>query len=278
MDGMSLAAGAVVALYAKPGHPQAPTLLAELSGWLAQRGYRPLVDAAAEPGARAPGLAIVLGGDGTMLHVAPRLAATETPVLAVHLGTLGFLTETDLADLYPTLETVLAGGGAVERRALLRARLLRRGEEKACFDALNEVVVGKAELARVVHLDLDINGEHVGHYRADGVLVATPTGSTAYSFSAGGAVLHPSVAGLIVTPICPHALSQRPLVVPDHAEIALNLAASADAAYLTVDGQRGLPLQPGDRLVCRRSPLSLRLVTAQPASFYQSLRAKLGWG
>ncbi|HUX66582.1 MAG TPA: NAD(+)/NADH kinase [Terriglobales bacterium] len=275
---MSIAAGAGVALYAKPGHPQAPTLLAELSGWLARRGYRPQVEAAGAPGGEAPGLAIVLGGDGTMLHVAPQLAASETPVLAVHLGTLGFLTETDLADLYPTLEAVLAGGGVREWRALLRARLLRRGTEEACFDALNEVVVGKAALARVVHLDLAVNGEHVGHYRADGVLVATPTGSTAYSFSAGGTVLHPSVAGLIVTPICPHALNQRPLVVPDDAEIALTLGASADSTYLTVDGQRGLPLQAGDQLICRRSPLRLCLVTARPPSFYQSLRAKLGWG
>lgn len=274
MKPMPLAAGAMVALYAKPGDPRAAKVTEELSAWLRQRGYRPELDAPTDP---PPALAVVLGGDGTMLHVAPRLAAAGTPVLAVHMGTLGFLVETAVAGLYPALEIVLAGGAAVELRALLRAELWRQGTVAATYDALNEVVVGKAQLARVVHIELAVNRELVGRYRADGVIVATPTGSTAYSLSAGGAVLHPGLAAMIVTPICPHALDQRPLVVPANAEVALTLTAAGDPTHLTVDGQQDFPLLPGDRIVCRRSPYNLKLLTAGPANFYQSLRAKLGW-
>lgn len=273
-----MATGAVIAIYAKPGHPQAQALANELRGWLEGRGYRVRVEAdGSGDRERAPSLAVVLAGDGTLLHLAPRLAASRTPVLAVHLGTLGFLNETALEALYPALETILAGGGSQERRALLRARLLRRDREAAVYDALNEVVVSKAGLARLVQIELEIGGEHVARYRADGLMVATPTGSTAYSFSAGGPVMHPSLDGWLVTPICPHAQSQRPLVAPGGAVITLK-ATGAEPTFLTVDGQQGLPLEPGDRLECGRSPLELTLVTAAPAKFYQSLRTKLGWG
>lgn len=271
---MSTARGTRIAVHIKPGHPQGAVLLAELRAWLEQRGYHAEVDGA---GGAGTALAVVLGGDGTILQVAPRLAASGTPVLAVNLGTLGFLNETALAALYPTLETVLKGGGARQRRAMLRARLLRQGSEAATYDALNEVVLSKAGLARLVQIELEIGGEHVARYRADGLMVATPTGSTAYSFSAGGPVVHPGVGGMLVTPICPHALNQRPLVVPAEAEVTLTLDAAAEPTFLTVDGQQGVPVLPGDQLLCGSSPLELTLVTAASAKFYQSLRTKLGW-
>jgi NAD+ kinase len=274
MPSAPLAPGALVGLYAKPGHSDAPRLVAEISAWLQQRGFRAQLDAPADA---APALAVVLGGDGTMLYVARRLAPCGTPLLAVHLGTLGFLAETALADLVPSLEAALAGRAVEQRRAMLRACWLRAGREQARFDALNDVVVGKGSLARIVQIELAVDGESVGRYRADGVLVATPTGSTAYSFSAGGAVLHPEVGALIVTPICPHALNQRPLVVPPASEITLRLAAG-EGAYLTVDGQLGEGLNVGDEIVCAASPLRLTLLTRQRVSFYQSLRAKMRWG
>jgi NAD+ kinase len=276
----AIPSGARIALYAKPGHPHAPRAMEQLVAWLAARGYQPVIDAPATP---PPALAVVLGGDGSVLHAARRLAAAGTPILAVHLGTLGFLAETAATDLYAGLEAILAGGGHRQRRGLIRARVLRSqpsgGAERelAPLDALNEVVVGKTAAARIAQVEVAVSGELVARYRADGVLVATPTGSTAYSLSAGGPVLDPALAALVITPICPHALSQRPLVVPASAEIALQLRA-ADSACLALDGQLVLSLEPGDRVLCFASPLALDLVTAAPPRFYTHLRTKLHWG
>ncbi|MGH9468382.1 MAG: NAD(+)/NADH kinase [Terriglobales bacterium] len=277
---MAIAAGARIAIYSKPHHEEAARVGAALSAWLRERGFQPLLEPplAVSGDGPPPALAVVLGGDGTMLHVAPRLAAADVPVLAVHLGTLGFLTETARGDLYAGLESVLAGGGVRERRALARAQLERDGECIAGFDALNEIVVGKGGLARLVQIELTIDGERVGLYRADGVLVATPTGSTAYSFSAGGPVVHPGLEALLITPICPHGLSQRALAVGDRAHVVLEVRAAAEAPVLTIDGQHGETLQEGDRIHCTRSPLALTLVTADGHGYFQSLRAKLHWG
>jgi len=268
-----------VAVYAKPHHPAIPDLWPRLDGWLKARGYRAQLD----PDDRAtetlaPALAIVLGGDGTMLHVAERLARSHTPVLAVHLGTLGFLTETALDDMYTSLDAILAGGGVRQRRRLLQAELVRKGREVETFQALNEVVVAKGSLARVVRLALAIDKAPAGNYRADGIIVATPTGSTAYSFSAGGPVTHPDLAALLVTPICPHSLRHRPLVINAESVVEITLTAAAEPAFLTIDGQRGVPLAVAERVVCRTSQLELELVSMAPRSFYESLSAKLQWG
>jgi len=280
MSDMAISAGAGIAIYANPHHGQAARVREELCAWLRERRFQPLLESQLAPSGPgpAPALAVVLGGDGTMLHVAPRLAAADVPVLAVHLGTLGFLTETAREDLYSSLETMIAGGGVRERRALVRAQLERGGERLASFDALNEVVVCKAGLARPVQLELTIDEEPVGVYRADGVLVATSTGSTAYSFSAGGPVVHPGLEALLITPICPHGLSQRPLVVRDRSQVVLQVRAAAEAPMLTIDGQHGERLQIGDRIRCTRSPLALTLVAARGPGYFQSLRAKLHWG
>ncbi|HEY7855635.1 MAG TPA: NAD(+)/NADH kinase [Terriglobales bacterium] len=268
-----------VAVYAKPNHPAIPDLWPLLDAWLTARGHRALLDPDERAAAAlAPKLAIVLGGDGTMLHVAERLARSHTPVLAVHLGTLGFLTETALDDLYGSLTAILAGGGVRQRRRLLQAQLLRQDREVESFQALNEIVVAKGSLARVVRLALAIDQAPAGNYRADGIIVATPTGSTAYSFSAGGPVAHPNLAALLVTPICPHSLRHRPLVISAASVVEITLTGAAESAYLTIDGQRGVALAIADRVVCRTSQLELELVSLAPRSFYESLSAKLQWG
>lgn len=269
-----IAAGSLIAIYAKPGQPRLPELVQELEQWLRARGYRALRDAPASP---PPALAIALGGDGTILHVAQRLAAAATPVLAVHLGSFGFLNETELEDLYSSLERVLAGGGRMQRRARLHVRLERADATVAEFEPLNEAVVGKSGLARLLTIDLAIDGQPVGISRADGLIVATPTGSTGYNLSAGGPVVHPGVEALLLTPICPNALRERPWILPAQATIALTLRAG-EPAHLTLDGQQGLPLAVGDRVVCTQSEHPLQVVSAAPVNAYERLRRKLGWG
>lgn len=271
----AIPAGARIGLYAKPGHAGAAAVMAGLEDWLRARGYAAEREAAADP---APALAVVLGGDGTMLHVARRLAAAATPVLAVHLGTFGFLADTALEDLYPSLEQVLRGGGARQRRAMLRVRHERGGRVVATYDVLNEAVVGSGELARLLEIEVEIDGQELGPMRADGVLVATATGSTAYNLSAGGAIVHPEVGAILVTPICPHVLSQRPLLAPASATITLAPRNAPAPAILTLDGQQGLALGPGDRVICALSPHQLTCVSAAAVSFYAHLRSKLNWG
>lgn len=276
---MPIAPGSAVAIYTKPNHPEAARLAHELAAWLESRSYEAwLPDGVESPLEGSPALAVVLGGDGTMLYVARRLAGSPTPVFAVHLGTLGFLTDTPREQLYPSLEAILATGGVQQHRSLLHVDLLRDGENVSGFEAVNEAVVGKGALARMIRVELRVDRALVGTYRADGLLVATPTGSTAYSFSAGGPVLDPSLAALVITPICPHALNQRPLVVPNHSEITVQLERGAEPTYLTLDGQQGVPLHPGDAIRCTRSQLGLTLVSAGERSFFRDLRTKLHWG
>ncbi|MGH9519210.1 MAG: NAD(+)/NADH kinase, partial [Terriglobales bacterium] len=284
MESMPIPPGETVAIFVKPGHPGAPQLIQEVTGWLHQRGYQVTV-AEAEGGIGAPlpaagqppRLAIVLGGDGTMLHAAPALARGHVPVLAVHLGTLGFMTETARHDLFPALERALAGTALTDARMMLAVRVRRGGREVASFLALNEAVVGKGALARLVQVDVWLDDHKVGRYRADGVLVATPTGSTAYSFSAGGPVVHPALPALLITPICPHALNLRSIAVGADATIRLE-PAGTEPGYLTVDGQQGLQLEPGDQVLCTKSAELLQILTLQPDGFFQSLHSKLGWG
>lgn len=283
MDSMAIPPGETIAIFAKPGHTEAPQLILQITGWLHQRGYRAAVaesvtgQPATLPAAgQAPRLAVVLGGDGTMLHAAPALAHGKVPVLAVHLGTLGFTTETARNDLFPALERALAGTALVEARLMLAVQVRRGGREVASFLALNEAVVGKGALARLVQVDVWLDHQKIGRYRADGVLVATPTGSTAYNLSAGGPVVHPALAALLITPICAHAVNSRSIAVPATAAVRLETA-GAEPGHLTVDGQQGLELEPGDQVVCTQSVDRLHLMTLEPGGFFQSLHSKLGW-
>ncbi len=282
-----------IGIFSKPGNAVVAEVAPELIRWLRRRGYSVEMDASTAEAAgiggaredwsgQPPKLAIVLGGDGTLLRVARLLGATtdgaDTPLLGVNLGTLGFLTEIPATHLYPSLEAILAGQYREDRRHRLAAAVWRGGECLLRGDAWNEAVIGKGALARIVNFDLHIDGKAVSAYRADGLIISTATGSTAYSLSAGGPVLDPRVKALVITPICPHTLSNRPLIVRDTSQVEVLLRAPAGATYLTLDGQEGLELAAGDRVTCEQSAHCVNLVRLPEYSFFDVLKHKLKWG
>jgi NAD+ kinase len=223
-------------------------------------------------------LVLVLGGDGTFLSAARAMAATDVPLLGVNLGSLGFLTEVPLPALYPTLEAISQGRGTIESRSLIQCTLFRGPENLGSYQVLNDVVLNKTAMARLNNYDLSVDKVFVSSYRADGMIVATPTGSTAYSLSAGGPVLMPTVDAFVITPVSPHSLTHRPLVVPDSAEIEIVLKGNAEEeAYLSLDGQPGVALRDGDRVRCSRSAHKVNLFRTG-TDFFEVLRTKLRWG
>ena len=261
----------------------------ELAEWLRRRGLEVALDEATlraqgapQEGAFEPGgdydLVVVLGGDGTLLATA-RTLAEDVPILGVNLGSLGFLTEIHRADLYPTLVQVLAGRFATEQRRLLDVELRRAaGGNGASYRVLNDAVITKGALARIIELSIRVDGHLVARYRSDGLIISTPTGSTAYNLSAGGPILHPLLAVAVLTPICPHTLSLRPLVVPDGAAVEVTLETQREEVYLTLDGQEGTSLGCGDTVMATRSRSKVRLVKTGGRTFYDALRGKLRWG
>ena len=222
-------------------------------------------------------LVVVLGGDGTLLSAARITAAADVPLLGINLGSLGFLTEVPLSSLYPMLEAIGQGRAAVEHRSLMQCQLFRGETILGNYLVFNDAVVNKTALARLNTYDLYIEKVFVSSYRADGMIVATPTGSTAYSLSAGGPVLMPNVKAFVITPVAPHSLTHRPLVVPDSVEIEILLRSEEEVAYLSLDGQPGLGLRDGDRVRCRRSEHKVSLFRTD-TDFFQVLRTKLKWG
>ncbi len=227
---------------------------------------------------RQPELVIVLGGDGTLLAAARAFARSRTPILSVNLGSLGFLAEVPLAELYPTLEAWRENGCSMDERAMLHAEVRRDGLVHREFEALNDVVITKGTIARMVNILVRMAGNTVAQFRADGVIVSTPTGSTAYNLAANGPILAPDIDGMIITAVCPHQLTVRPLVVRGDAEIALSIEGVPEQIYLTVDGQEAIELRLGDELYCCRSQYTIRLVRMSGNSFFDVLRAKLKWG
>lgn len=286
-----------IGIFSKPGNPVVAEVAPELVSWLERRGHTVVLDAPTAEAVRrpAPGgagrecwpcppprLAIVLGGDGTLLRVARLLGTTPegaaTPLLGVNLGTLGFLTEIPATRLYPSLEAILAGQYHEDRRQRLTASVWRGADCLLNGDAWNEAVISKGALARIVDLDLLIDGAAVSAYRADGLIISTATGSTAYSLSAGGPVLDPRLNAVVITPICPHTLTNRPLIVPDTARVEVRLRPPAGPTYLTLDGQEGAELTPGDRVVCQQSEHPVNLIRLPEYSFFEVLKNKLKWG
>ncbi len=280
-----------VGVISKPHKPEIKEIACGLVQWLEAHGYRVFVDketAACAPGSevaeretmagRKPEFVIVLGGDGTILEAARSLARAGIPILGVNLGSLGFLTEVTLAELYPTLEAVERNQCAVESRSMMHCQLERGGKCVATFEALNDAVLSKSALARIADFEVQVDGAFVSNYKADGLILSTPTGSTAYSLAAGGPVLAPEVAAFVITPISSHALTNRALVVRDTAEIVVRVKSIQDKAYLTVDGQVGLPVHDGDRLVCRKSQQAVKLLRQRKRTFFDVLRGKLKWG
>ena len=266
-------------------------LLPELIAWLRQHGYEPLLDleggqyTTAAPAIdrvrmpeQAPGLVIVLGGDGTLLSVARIFASTGTPILGVNLGSLGFLTEVRLADLYATLEGWCAGCNEPDTRAMLHAELWRKGALCSGYEALNEVVISKGDIARMGEFAVELDGKSVARFRADGVIVSTPTGSTAYTLAANGPILTPDVDAMVVTPICPHLLTLRPIVVRGDASLSVRVEGVVNPALLTVDGQKAVELLMGDEVRCRKSSHTVNLVRMSEGGFFEALRSKLSWG
>ncbi len=278
------------AIISKPAKSELATILPELLSWFHKHGYKLYLDcetaqyvdgeevfARTELGAKRPDFALVLGGDGTLLSAARAVGHDGVPILAVNLGSLGFLTEVPLGELYSTLDAVDAGLCPLEHRAVLDCSAFRENETLAHHFALNDVVINKNTISRLVDFDLLIDGAFVFSYKADGVIIATPTGSTAYSLAAGGPVVMPSVQSFVVTPVCPHALTLRPLVIRDNAQIEIRVESGVEEAFLSIDGQVGMPLRQGDRIVCRRAAHTVKLMRVR-RTFFDVLRNKLKWG
>jgi NAD+ kinase len=276
-----------VGLVVKRDRPRATRLAKRMAAWLRRRRLRVLVDAEAaldvapacskDELARRSDLIVVLGGDGTLLSVARR-TGPRVAILGVHLGELGFLTEVVEDEAMHVLARVLAGDYELDRRMTLGARLMRGGRVLQRFRALNDVVIANGARARIVLFSVSVDGLELTTYRADGIIVATPTGSTAYSLSAGGPIIEPTVEALLLSPISPHTLSNRPMVLRPNALVRIALAAHEQDALLTIDGQEGLPLEGGDVVEVRRGTLPVALIRSPHRTYYEVLRSKLGWG
>src|SRR5271155_6096483 len=223
-------------------------------------------------------LFIVLGGDGTLLAAARAVHGYKIPILAVNLGGLGFLTSVTLDELYPVLESVLEGKHRTSERMMLDAEIIHHRKPAEIQCALNDAVANKAALARMLDFDVAVDGNHVGRYRADGLIVATPTGSTAYSLAAGGPIINPALDAFVITPICPHMLTNRPLVVPDTSRVEIDFVEVSDPVYITLDGQIGFQLKPQDRVAITQSPDSATFVQSPGKTYFDVLRSKLRWG
>lgn len=278
------------AVISRPGRPQIAEIMPNLLNWFTEHNYRVIVDEhtgkyfpAAETvprskmASRELDLVVVLGGDGTLLSAARVTAALDVPLLGVNLGSLGFLTEVPLPSLYSMLEAIAQGRAAVEQRSLMQVEIIRDSVVRGNYMVFNDAVVNKTPLARLNTYDLYVDKAFVSGYRADGMIIATPTGSTAYSLSAGGPVLMPSVKALVITPVAPHSLTHRPLVIPDSSEIEILLRSEEEVAYLSLDGQPGLDLRDGDRVRCRKAEHEVSLFRTG-MDFFTVLRSKMKWG
>jgi NAD+ kinase len=274
-----------------PKKPEALAVAAELREWCKARGIKlraygeaaeqancpPLI----EPDGTLPSdinLIVALGGDGTMLGAARIVGDRQVPVLGVNFGWLGYLTEFTLEELYTAIESVREGDFLIDQRMLLDVEVIRAGATVITHRALNEAVVNEAAPARMIGLECRINGMFVNSFRADGMIIATPTGSTAYSLSAGGPIVHPSMSAILLTPVCPHTLSNRPVVVPGESRVEIIFKHAGDALMLTLDGQVDIPLRAEDRVELRRSQTTFDIVRPTQRNYFEVLRTKLTWG
>lgn len=280
-----------VCVISKPNIPEAQRLVPDLLAWLDERGVEVRIDAqtahyahreseglAREVVVEGTQLAIVLGGDGTLLAAARAVGPREIPLFAVNLGSLGFLTTITLDAMYPELERTMRGEYRVGPRRMLHCEIMRNGRIVGEYEALNDVVFSKAALARMINLDAWVDNHYVCRYRADGLVISTPTGSTAYSLSAGGPIVFPTVDALCLTPICPHMLTNRPVLVPGDSVIRIDIIDDDDTQYLTADGQVGETVKRNDQVFCRTSKFKINLVRPPEMLFFDVLRAKLKWG
>ena len=285
-----------IGVLVKPNQPEALQTICRLVEWCSGRGIkvsggprfqRERIEA--ETGCevealehaelvRGADLIVVLGGDGTMIGAARMVGDREVPVLGINYGTFGYLAEFRQEELEGALDAVLAGTYKIDRRLMLAAEVYRRGEMIEHNRVLNDVVISKSALARIIEIETYIDKKFVNRFRADGLIISTPTGSTAYNLSAGGPVIYPSMNAVVITPICPHTLSNRPLVVPDDAEFELTLKTPREEVALTLDGQVGMPLEYEDRVTVRKSRTGFNLIQAHTRNYFDVLRNKLKWG
>jgi NAD+ kinase len=284
-----------VGLTAKRGLDAASDLLAELAGWLEARDVRAVFETetaalAGVPAGRptvsredlpnACDLLVVLGGDGTLIGMADRIAraGSDVPILGVNFGSLGFLTEITLPELYDALEATLDGRAAIEARTMLAARTSRDDAPFADHIVLNDIVITKGALSRIIEISVSVGDLPVTRVRADGLIIASPTGSTAYNLAAGGPIVHPAVDAILLTPIAPHTLMNRPVVIPASSEVHVRPIMEGNEVYATFDGQSGFPLQAGDLVSVRRAPRPLRIIRSAERTYFDVLREKLKWG
>ena len=280
-----------IGIVAKPHGREVRPVIKELLEWLQGKDLEVCLDqdSAALVGQEGQGckkselparvdLLVVLGGDGTLLSMARLVGVRGIPILGVNLGALGFLTEIPLEELYITLEEALTGHYQFSERIMLTAHIHRQGERIAEYSVLNDVVINKGALARIIEIETYIDREYVTTYRADGLIISTPTGSTAYSMAAGGPIIFPSLQALVLTPICPHTLTNRPLVVPNGVSIEVILASEKEDVYLTLDGQVGFALRYRDVVEVKSAERSIKLIKSSHRSYYEVLRTKLKWG
>jgi NAD+ kinase len=282
--------GKRVAIISKPCKPELKEVLPPVLDWLRKHQYEAVLDKESAEYVSVPNgversaigssgaeFALVLGGDGTLLASARAVAPAGIPILGVNLGSLGFLTEVPLSGIYDALDAVHEKRCIVEERSMLSCQLKRNGNCIASYTALNDAVVTKSALSRLASIDLYLDGQFVSNYRADGVIISTPTGSTAYSLAAGGPILMPSVEGLVISPVCPHSLTHRPLVINDTLAIELIIKSASEEAFLSIDGQEGIPVLDDDRLHCCKATQCAKLLRVRSA-FFEVLQAKLKWG
>jgi NAD+ kinase len=280
-----------VGIISKPKKLEIREIVPPLLAWLRERGIETCIDGETAAIINTPepcltrnemagtvDLLVVLGGDGTLLATARALDGRPAPILAVNLGGLGFLTVITREELYPTLASVLEGKYRSERRVQIEGVLSRAGEAISTFLALNDVVLNKGAISRILDFELHIDGQFVASYKSDGLIVSTPTGSTAYSLAAGGPITMPSVEAFIIAPICAHTLTHRPLVVPDTAAIDVAVTTHREAAYLTVDGQVGIATHSDDRVYLKKAGSHVELVQSPNLDYFRILQQKLKWG
>lgn len=271
--------------------PQARKAARKLAAWIEARGKKVYIDSETAEAINRRGhdreeiprlveMIIVLGGDGTLLSAARHVAdaQTDVPIFGVNLGSLGFMAEVSLDELYDNLEKAIAGRLTTEDRMMLSASVLRGGRHIARYRVLNDAVINKGALARMMELKVSVNDGYLTTLRADGLIVATPTGSTAYSLSAGGPIIHPTIHCFVVTPICPHTLSNRPIALPDTVTVSVCLTSQSEDVSLTLDGQIGFSLEPDDIVEIKKSRFRMKLIKHPSKNFYEILRTKLKWG
>lgn len=279
-----------IGIISKPRKKDAGDILTNLVDWLRKKGIEQLMDKETagmidmktyyerQDIVDLSEFIIVLGGDGTLLSVARLIGGKGTPILGVNLGSLGFLTEVTLEEMYPLLEEILAGDMIIDERGMLEASIQRDGKEVAKYLVLNDVVINKGAFARMILMETRVGGRYLNTYRADGLIISTPTGSTAYSLSAGGPIVYPTVGSVIISPICPHTLTNRPIVIPDNVDIEVTLSTENEDALVTLDGQEGFSLKYMDTIIVKKSLNKTRLILSPKKDYYQILRQKLRWG